>query len=217
MLKFEDVSFGFDSESDGYLFTDVNFRLHPGEIAVLTGKNGVGKSTLLRLCNGLLKPKKGKVEVAGFLTDEHKTSSLARHAGFLFQNPDRQISKHTVAEELLFGLSLTAPDTEEAEKQALLADITEEFGLNPEDEIFTLSKGYRQLVAIASVLITKPSVLLFDEPTVCLDKNQKKTLADSLSQRVRDGSAALVISHDLDFIDLLDCKKLILKDKEIKE
>ncbi|MDR0943119.1 MAG: energy-coupling factor ABC transporter ATP-binding protein [Ruminococcus sp.] len=216
MLKFEDVSFGFDED----LFANVNFKLRPGEIAVLTGKNGVGKSTLLRLCNGLLKPTRGKVSVAGFMTDEHKTSALARHAGFLFQNPDRQISKHTVAEELLFGLSLTAPDNqniEEAEKQALLADITEEFGLSPEDEIFTLSKGYRQLVAIASVLITKPSVLLFDEPTVCLDKNQKKTLADSLSKRVKSGVAALVISHDLDFIDLLDCKKLILKDKEIKE
>ncbi|MDR0975099.1 MAG: ABC transporter ATP-binding protein, partial [Ruminococcus sp.] len=59
MLKFEDVSFGFDED----LFTNVNFRLHPGEIAVLTGKNGVGKSTLLRLCNGLLKPGKGKVKV----------------------------------------------------------------------------------------------------------------------------------------------------------
>ncbi|MDR0974987.1 MAG: energy-coupling factor ABC transporter ATP-binding protein, partial [Ruminococcus sp.] len=192
------------------------FRLHPGEIAVLTGKNGVGKSTLLRLCNGLLKPGKGKVKVAGFLTDEHKTSSLAREAGFLFQNPDRQISKHTVAEELLFGLSLTAPDTDDEEKERLLKEITAEFGLNPSDEIFTLSKGYRQLVAIASVLITSPKVLLFDEPTVCLDKIQKKTLADSISARIKAGSAALIISHDLDFIEILDCKKLILQDKAVK-
>ncbi|MDR0987215.1 MAG: energy-coupling factor ABC transporter ATP-binding protein [Ruminococcus sp.] len=213
MLKFEDVSFGFTEE----LFENVSFRLHPGEIAVLTGKNGVGKSTLLRLCNGLLKPKKGKVRTAGFLTDEHKTSSLARHTGFLFQNPDRQISKHTVAEELLFGLSLTAPDTDEAEKERLLADITTEFGLNPTDEIFTLSKGYRQLVAIASVLITDPALLLFDEPTVCLDKHQKKTLADGISSRIKAGKTALIISHDLEFIDILDCKKLILKDKVIKE
>ncbi|MDR0903291.1 MAG: energy-coupling factor ABC transporter ATP-binding protein [Ruminococcus sp.] len=213
MLKFEDVSFGFTEE----LFANVNFALHPGEIAVLTGKNGVGKSTLLRLCNGLLKPTKGRVRTAGFLTDEHKTSSLARHAGFLFQNPDRQISKHTVAEELLFGLSLTAPDTDEAEKERLLNAITAEFGLNPADEIFTLSKGYRQLVAIASVLITDPALLLFDEPTVCLDKHQKKTLADGISSRIKAGKAALIISHDLEFIDILDCKKLILKDKVIKE
>jgi energy-coupling factor transport system ATP-binding protein len=213
MLKFEDVSFGFTEE----LFENVNFRLSPGEIAVLTGKNGVGKSTLLRLCNGLLKPTKGKIRTAGFLTDEHKTSALARHAGFLFQNPDRQISKHTVAEELLFGLSLTAPDTIEAEKERLLNEITFEFGLNPSDEIFTLSKGYRQLVAIASVLITDPALLLFDEPTVCLDKHQKKTLAESISARIKAGKAALIISHDLEFIDILDCKKLILKDKVIKE
>jgi energy-coupling factor transport system ATP-binding protein len=214
MLVFEDVSFGFEDN----LFNNVNFRLHPGEVAVLTGKNGVGKSTLLRLCNGLLKPTKGKVEVAGFLTDEHKTSSLAKHAGFLFQNPDRQISKHTVAEELLFGLSLTANELSDDEKNQLLTEITDEFGLHRGDEIFTLSKGYRQLVAIASVLITKPKVLLFDEPTVCLDKIQKKTLADSISKRVEGGTAALIISHDLDFIELLksmDCKKFILSDKEI--
>jgi energy-coupling factor transport system ATP-binding protein len=216
MLVFEDVSFGFEDE----LFQNVNFRLHPGEVAVLTGKNGVGKSTLLRLCNGLLKPTKGRVAVAGFLTDEHKTSSLAKHAGFLFQNPDRQISKHTVAEELLFGLSLAAPDLSEERKEKLLDDITDEFGLNKNDEIFTLSKGYRQLVAIASVLITNPKVLLFDEPTVCLDKKQKKTLSESISGRVKNGTAALIISHDLEFIELLrhmDFIKLILRDKIIEK
>jgi energy-coupling factor transport system ATP-binding protein len=215
MLVFEDVSFGFSDK----LFENVNFRLHPGEIAVLTGKNGVGKSTLLRLCNGLLKPTAGKVKVAGFLTDEHKTSSLAKHAGFLFQNPDRQISKHTVGEELLFGLSLTSNDITDDEKNNLLTEITAEFGLNPSDEIFTLSKGYRQLVAIASVLITKPKILLFDEPTVCLDKIQKKTLAESISVRVKQGVSALIITHDLDFIEAIssmDCKKLILKDKLVQ-
>jgi energy-coupling factor transport system ATP-binding protein len=215
MLVFEDVSFGFTDK----LFENVNFHLEPGEIAVLTGKNGVGKSTLLRLCNGLLKPESGKVKVAGFLTDEHKTSSLAKHAGFLFQNPDRQISKHTIREELLFGLSLTSNDIGEDEKNSLLSEITSEFGLNPDDEIFTLSKGYRQLVAIASVLITKPKILLFDEPTVCLDKLQKKTLAESLEVRVKQGVSALIITHDLDFIEAinnLDCKKLILQNKMIE-
>jgi energy-coupling factor transport system ATP-binding protein len=214
MLVFEDVSFGFEDE----LFKGVSFRLKPGEIAVLTGKNGVGKSTLLRLCNGLLKPSKGKVKIAGFLTDEHKTSSLAKHAGFLFQNPDRQISKHTVKEELLFGLSLINQELSEDEKFQFLDEITAEFGLNPADEIFTLSKGYRQMVAIASVLITKPRVLLFDEPTVCLDKHQKLTLSKCISHRINSGAAALIISHDLDFIDLLsglDSRILILKDKEI--
>jgi energy-coupling factor transport system ATP-binding protein len=211
---FEDVSFGFEDE----LFKDVNFRLKPGEIAVLTGKNGVGKSTLLRLCNGLLKPSKGKVKIAGFLTDEHKTSSLAKHAGFLFQNPDRQISKHTVKEELLFGLSLTNNEISEDEKFQLLDEITAEFGLSPSDEIFTLSKGYRQMVAIASVLITKPRVLLFDEPTVCLDKHQKLTLSKCIASRINSGAAALIISHDLDFIDLLSglsSRILILKEKQI--
>ncbi|MDR0946636.1 MAG: energy-coupling factor ABC transporter ATP-binding protein [Ruminococcus sp.] len=215
MLVFEDVSFGFADE----LFRDVNFRLNPGEIAILTGKNGVGKSTLLRLCNGLLKPKKGNVRVAGFLTDEHKTSSLAKHAGFLFQNPDRQISKHTVKEELLFGLSLTSPDIDENTKQELLMSISDEFGLNPDSEIFTLSKGYRQMVAIASVLITEPKVMLFDEPTVCLDKLGKEALTRCISTRIEKGAAALIISHDLDFIEMLktlNSRILILKDKLIK-
>jgi energy-coupling factor transport system ATP-binding protein len=212
VLVFEDVAFGFSDD----LFADVNFRIHSGEAAVLTGKNGAGKSSLLRLCNGLLKPRKGKIKLAGFHTDEHKTSSLAKHAGFLFQNPDRQISKNTVEEELLFGLSLTMPDTPDDEKNRLVDDITAEFGLNRKDEIFMLSKGFRQLTAIASVLITSPSVLLLDEPTVCLDKKQKNALAAGLSNRVKNGAAALIITHDLEFIELLDCRKLILQDKNVE-
>jgi energy-coupling factor transport system ATP-binding protein len=211
VLVFEDVAFGFSDD----LFADVNFRIHSGEAAVLTGKNGVGKSSLLRLCNGLLKPRKGKIKLAGFITDEHKTSSLAKHAGFLFQNPDRQISKNTVEEELLFGLSLTMPETGEAEKNTLVDEITAEFGLRRTDEIFMLSKGYRQLTAIASVFITSPSVLLLDEPTVCLDKKQKTVLSKSLSKRVSEGAAALIITHDTEFIEMLECRKLILKDKNV--
>ncbi|MDR0992254.1 MAG: energy-coupling factor ABC transporter ATP-binding protein [Ruminococcus sp.] len=212
MLVFEDVAFGFTED----LFADVNFQIRSGEAAVLTGKNGAGKSSLLRLCNGLLKPRKGKIKLAGFHTDEHKTSSLAKHAGFLFQNPDRQISKNTVEEELLFGLSLTMPDADETEKERLVDEITAEFGLKRDDEIFMLSKGFRQLTAIASVLITSPSVLLLDEPTVCLDKKQKNALAQSLSNRVKNGAAALIITHDIEFIEMLDCRKLILQDKNIE-
>jgi energy-coupling factor transport system ATP-binding protein len=211
VLVFEDVAFGFSDD----LFADVNFRIHSGEAAVLTGKNGAGKSSLLRLCNGLLKPRKGKIKLAGFLTDEHKTSSLAKHAGFLFQNPDRQISKNTVEEELLFGLSLTMPEADDEQKNKLVDEITAEFGLRREDEIFMLSKGFRQLTAIASVLITSPSVLLLDEPTVCLDKKQKNSLSQGISKRVKDGAAALIITHDTEFIEMLDCRKLILKDKNV--
>ncbi|MDR0913657.1 MAG: energy-coupling factor ABC transporter ATP-binding protein [Oscillospiraceae bacterium] len=193
MLKFENVSFGFGTGKQP-LLNNINFGLAAGEFGVLLGENGAGKSTLLRLCNGLLKPQSGTITVCGNSTSAEKTSLIAKSAGFLFQNPDRQLCQKTVREELEFGLRLHGK-TDELSSEC--DEILEEFGLNPDDDPFSLSSGMRQYAAIASVLVCRPSLLLLDEPTSWLDATQTKTFLSVVKKRQQSGTAVLMITHDI--------------------
>ena len=101
MLEFSHVSFGYKGHD---VMHDVSLSVRRGEFVALLGPNGTGKSTTLRLSDGLLKPSAGTVTVAGLDTSKVRTSEIARHVGFLFQNPDRQICQNTTRDEIAFGL-----------------------------------------------------------------------------------------------------------------
>ena len=103
MLEFDHVHFGYGR---AVILPDLSFTIEKGDMVALIGANGAGKSTVSRLCNGLLLPSKGHVRVSGMDTKKVRTSALAKKIGFLFQNPDRQICKNTVYEELAFGLQV---------------------------------------------------------------------------------------------------------------
>ncbi len=100
MITFDHVSYEVEGRT---IIDDVSFCIEAGEFVSFVGTNGAGKSTTMRLINGLLKPTSGCVRTAGRLTSETKSSEIARRVGFLFQNPDRQICCNTVHEELMFG------------------------------------------------------------------------------------------------------------------
>ena len=101
MIEFDDVHASYEATLP--ILKGVSFTIRDGEFVAFVGTNGAGKSTTMRLVNGLLKPDAGQVLVDGVPTTELRTSELARRVGFLFQNPDRQICCNTVREELLFG------------------------------------------------------------------------------------------------------------------
>lgn len=102
MVRFEDVSFGY--ASGGQILRHLSFTIEKGDFVALIGANGAGKSTISRLCNGLLRPTAGRVTLAGQDTLTTPTSRLARSVGFLFQNPDRQICENTVRGEIAFSM-----------------------------------------------------------------------------------------------------------------
>ncbi|MDR0929051.1 MAG: energy-coupling factor ABC transporter ATP-binding protein [Oscillospiraceae bacterium] len=211
MLAFERVSFGFGGRK---ILNEVSFSVDAGEFVVLLGENGAGKSTLLRLCNGLLKPQSGTVLTLGQDTKQVKTSQLARHVGFLFQNPDRQVCQKTVREELRFGLTLCGKAAEAAaDCDALLA----EFDLNGDADPFSLSSGMRQYVAIASVLVCRPKLLLLDEPTTWLDDAQSETFVKAVEKRREAGTAVLMITHDLALAGRAATRSLTLKEGGLTE
>ena len=130
MIEFEKVSASYDGELP--ILRDVSFRIPDGDFVAFVGTNGAGKSTTMRLVNGLLKPSSGQVLIDGVPTTQLRTSQLAAKVGFLFQNPDRQICCSTVREELLFGFR--AQGRADAEAQAKVDAMIERFGFDGDAE-----------------------------------------------------------------------------------
>ena len=109
MIEFRDVHASYDGSAP--ILKGVSFTIRDGEFVAFVGTNGAGKSTTMRLMNGLLKPDAGQVLIDGVPTSDLRTSELARRVGFLFQNPDSQICCNTVREELLFGFKALGLDS----------------------------------------------------------------------------------------------------------
>jgi energy-coupling factor transport system ATP-binding protein len=206
MLKFEDVYFKYRGEDT--IINGVSFEIGKGEFAALMGENGAGKSTLCRLANGLLKPSSGRVTVHGDDTARVKTSAMARQVGFLFQNPDRQLCKNTVRDEVGLGLEYTLADPEKraAKRDAML----EMFSLDGGREPFGLSRGERQKVALASVLAPEPKILILDEPTTGLDYKECAAIMEIISGLNASGTTILMVSHDMEIVGDYARRALIL-------
>ena len=154
VARFEGV--GYSYPGGGASVRALDFEVFPGEIVGIVGQNGAGKTTFTKLLNGLLKPAEGNVVVAGLNTREVPTSRIARHVSTLFQNPDRQICKDTVLDEVAFGLLLQGVSLDEASARAKAT--CERFGLPLDEAPFSLSRGQRQMVALASVVVGEPQI-----------------------------------------------------------
>jgi biotin transport system ATP-binding protein len=166
----------------------------------LIGGNGCGKSTLVRLCNGLIRPDHGHVTVNGH-DSVREAKVVRRMVGFVFQDPDLQIIMPTVAEDLAFSLR-----DNHWSKSKVTAEVDrwlEAYQLSGHRDhpAHLLSGGQKQMLAIAAVLITAPEIVVFDEPTTLLDlanRHRVKSVVNSLNQQV------LVVTHDLDFVTDFD-------------
>ena len=197
MLRFDDVSFRYphsDSSVD-----HLSFHIQKGEFVALIGSNGAGKSTISRLSNGLLKPDSGTVYLDGTPTTSIRTSQIARKAGFLFQNPDRQICQNTVREELAFGLRLTGLSEDEISSRT--EEALRQFSLDGDWFPCSRSRGERQRIALASVLVCRPQLVILDEPTTGLDYRECTAIMDYLTRLNREeGLTVLMVSHDMELV-----------------
>lgn len=181
------------------LLGPVSLRLTERRVAVV-GANGSGKSTLARLLNGLVLPSAGHVRVDG-LDTASDGAAVRRRVGFVFTDPAAQIVMPTPLEDVALSLRRTVPDA--AEREARARAVLARFGLADRAHlsVHQLSGGQRQLLALAAVLATEPSVLVCDEPTTLLDlrwRTHVDALLASLDQQV------VVVTHDLDAAALAD-------------
>ena len=196
MIEFENVSASYDGELP--ILRDVSFRIPDGDFVAFVGTNGAGKSTTMRLVNGLLKPSSGQVLVDGVPTTQLRTSQLAAKVGFLFQNPDRQICCSTVREELLFGFR--AQGRVDAEAEAKVDAMIERFGFDGDAEPFLLNRGTRQLLALASIIVMEPPVVVLDEPTTGLDFRECAKVMDVIAELNARGTTVIMVCHDMEVV-----------------
>ncbi len=182
---------------------DVSLQIHDGERLALLGANGCGKSTLLKIFDGLCFPTVGTYRAFGqpvteeALDDEQFNRGFRARVGFVFQNSDAQVFSPTVRDEVAFGpLNLDLDDDEVQGRVADTLELLELDGL-ADRACHQLSGGQKKKVAIASVLVMNPQVLLFDEPTAALDPRTQQWLIELLAELSRAGKTIVVATHDL--------------------
>jgi energy-coupling factor transport system ATP-binding protein len=190
---------------------DINLALQPGEIIAVTGPNGAGKSTFLRHLNGLLRPTSGSVLLQGKDIAGVPVGKVAESVGLLFQNPRDQLFERTAAREVRFGLDrLMGVDDAVERTAAALAAV----GLSGAagDHPMELPASRQRLLALATVLARKPSVLALDEPTVALDGDGLRLLDAAVRSAATAGAAVVLVTHDVPYASSLADRLLTLDD-----
>ena len=203
----------FSYPHGGAAVHDLNLTLYPGELVGIVGQNGAGKTTLTKLLTGLLKPASGSVRVTGLDTASVPTSRIAREVATLFQNPDRQICKDTVLDEVAFGLELAGIDRAEALRRAQL--VIDRFGLPADEAPFSLSRGQRQMVALASVVVVEPKIVVLDEPTSGLDYRECMTVMETVRTMAERGCAVIMVCHDMEVVSDFAERIVVMADGRI--
>lgn len=185
---------------------DVTLRVERGELAVVLGATGSGKSTMLKLAAGLALPTDGRVEVDGVATDGSEAPSLRGRVGLVFQRPEAQLFAETVADDVAFGprnLGLSAEEALAAAERALVAVALDPAAFQ-ERSPFTLSGGEARRVAIAGVLAMRPPYLLLDEPTAGLDAAGRAAVLGAVAA-AREDAGVIVVTHDAEeFLPMAD-------------
>lgn len=213
VVELTDVTFAYPH--GGASVSNLNMCVYPGELVGIIGQNGAGKTTLTKLLNGLLHPASGTVRMAGMNTADVPTSAIAAKCATLFQNPDRQLCRDTVLDEVAFGLELYGVGTDEARQRARVA--AERFGLPLDESPFSLSRGQRQMVALASVVVLDPQVVLLDEPTSGLDYRECMTVMETVSEMAERGCAVIMVCHDMEVVSDFAQRLVVMADGRILE
>jgi cobalt/nickel transport system ATP-binding protein len=196
----------------------ISFTVRRGEKVALLGANGSGKSTLLKILDGLLFPDSGTFAAFGEpvtednLEDEQFSMGFRSRVGFIFQNSDAQVFSPTVREEIAFGPLQLGWGKKKVEKR--IGDVLGMLDIESlaERAPFQLSGGEKKRVAIASVLVMNPEVLLFDEPTAALDPRTQQWLIELIVELNAHGKTIVMATHDLDVLDVIADRCLVFSE-----
>lgn len=178
----------------------VDLEIGAGQFVALIGQNGSGKTTLAKHFNGLLRPDQGRVLIDGQEIAKRETADLASTIGYCYQNPDHQIFAPTVAQEIEFGpRNLGVPPDEVVSRTMRLLDLVR---LRDEAERypFSLGRGQRQKLAVASVLAMEPRILIVDEPTTGLDWQGGESMMELMRELHQGGQTVVIITHDMNIV-----------------
>ncbi|MGQ9682685.1 MAG: ABC transporter ATP-binding protein [Anaerolineae bacterium] len=193
----------------------VDLEIRRGEFLAVVGQNGSGKTTLVKHFNGLLMPTKGKVLVNGQETSAQGIYKLGRQVAYVFQNPDHQIFSQTVFDEVAFSPRIRG--CSEAELKERVEEALEAVGLlgMEMEDPFSLTKGGRQRVAVASVLSARPDVIILDEPTTGLDYAEQRSMMDLVSRLNAQGHTIIFVTHCMWVVAEYAHRVVVMKDGRV--
>ncbi len=216
IIEVRNLKYKYDSESENYTLNDVSFQVKKGEWLSIVGHNGSGKSTTVRLIDGLLEAESGDIIISGDKLTAENVWEKRRQIGMVFQNPDNQFVGATVEDDVAFGLENQGLDYDlmvERVQQALEFVSMQDF---KEREPARLSGGQKQRVAVAGVVALRPDIIILDEATSMLDPEGRLDLIQTV-KKIKDGNQLTVISitHDLDEIALSD-RVLVMKEGQVE-
>ncbi|MDR3496918.1 MAG: ABC transporter ATP-binding protein [Ancalomicrobiaceae bacterium] len=217
-FEFKDVTFAYRSHP---ALNGVSFSIRLGERVALLGANGSGKSTLLRMMDALCFAAEGTATALSAplteaaMQDDRTNFAFRRRVGLVFQNPDVQLFNPTVMDELAFGplqLGWDKPKVRDAIAAMLARFNIEQVKDRPPHR---LSGGEKKRVALASVLITEPEILLLDEPTAALDPASRADLVGLLAREPVAGRTVVTATHDLDIVEDIADRAIVLSEGRI--
>jgi energy-coupling factor transport system ATP-binding protein len=193
LVEAEDICFSYQGLP---VLQNIRFNLLKGESVALVGRNGAGKTTMVKHLNGLLRPHSGQLKFLGQETLRRPVSELSRYVGFVWQNPNDQLFRTTVREEVLTG-----PKALGSYDPSWCDELFNRFGLVSllERSPFTLSEGQKKRVSFAAALAVKPELIVLDEPTAGQDELFRRELAKFIAELQREERTVLLVTHDLEF------------------
>ena len=213
VVSVRDLEFSYDPGAP--ILRKVSFDIRQGEFVAIIGANGSGKSTLVNNLVGLLRPDGGQIIVNGHDTRETKVADLVSDVGYVFQNPDHQLFANTVEDELRFSLRVRGLSAQEVERR--VTDALGVVGLEAARtrHPFSLSRGQRQNLAVATALIHDPKLILLDEPTTGQDRRSLSGLLGMLSMLNKQGNTTIMITHDMDIVAAYATRVIVMADGQI--
>lgn len=216
IIEVKNLSYRYDYKSEDYILKDVSFHVKQGEWLSIVGHNGSGKSTTVRLIDGLLEAESGDIIISGDKLTADNVWEKRRQIGMVFQNPDNQFVGATVEDDVAFGLENQGMDYPMMVKR--VHEALELVGMQnfKDREPARLSGGQKQRVAIAGVVALQPDIIILDEATSMLDPEGRLELIRTVKE-IKDKNHLTVISitHDLDEISLSD-RVLVMKNGQVE-
>ena len=216
IIEVKDLSFRYKEDQEYYDVNRVTFHVKRGEWLSIVGHNGSGKSTTIRLIDGLLEAESGEIWIDGQLLSPENVWDLRRQIGMVFQNPDNQFVGATVEDDVAFGLENQGLPREEMRKR--VAESLELVGMLDfkKREPARLSGGQKQRVAIAGVVALRPAILILDEATSMLDPEGRRELIQTVQEIRKDYQMTVVsITHDLEEVAMSD-RVLVMKKGQVE-
>jgi len=216
VIDVKNLSFRYKESQEYYDVKDITFHVKRGEWLSIVGHNGSGKSTTVRLIDGLLEAESGEIVIDGQRLTEENVWNIRRQIGMVFQNPDNQFVGATVEDDVAFGLENQGLSRQEMKKRVEEAlDLVGMLDFKKREPA-RLSGGQKQRVAIAGVVALRPAILILDEATSMLDPEGRRELIETVKEIRKDYDMTVIsITHDLEEVAMSD-RVLVLKKGEIE-